>query len=144
MKQKSNVSRKLDELKMKLEQRQSDQQEILLERIRDKAHKEIYTKILKICEDDIERIKNEIESITDYNATIKKRKAEMKESVDLIEQIIQEGAISDANLRLLVDSIVISEKNKKLHIKINLNAKFERHKDCYDEEGNLTESVFIA
>ena len=71
-------------------------------------------------------------------------KAEMKESVDLIEQIIQEGAISDANLRLLVDSIVISEKDKKLHIKINLNAKFERHKDCYDEEGNLTESVFIA
>ena len=35
----------------------------------------------------------------------------MKESVDLIEQIIQEGAISDANLRLLVDSIVISKKN---------------------------------
>lgn len=88
--------------------------------------------------------KKEIAAITDYNATIKKRKAEMKESVDLIEQIIQEGAISDANPRLLVDSIVISEKDKKLHIKINLNAKFERHKDCYDEEGNLTESVFIA
>ena len=62
----------------------------------------------------------------------------------IIEQIIQEGAISHANLRLLVDSIVISEKDKKLHIKINLNAKFERHKNCYDEEGNLTESVFIA
>ena len=75
---------------------------------------------------------------------IKKRKAEMKESIDIIERIIQEGAISDANLRLLVDSIVISEKDKKLHIKINLNAKFERHKDCYDDEGNLTESVFIA
>ncbi len=40
--------------------------------------------------------------------------------------------------------IVISEKDKKLHIKINLNAKFERHKDCYDEEGNLTERMFIA
>ena len=95
-------------------------------------------------EKSIARLKKEIAAITDYSATIKKRKAEMKESVDLIEQIIQEGAISDANLRLLVDSIVISEKDKKLHIKINLNAKFERHKDCYDEEGNLTESVFIA
>lgn len=92
----------------------------------------------------IERLKKEIASITDYSATIKKRKAELKESVDLIEQIIQEGAISDANLRLLVDSVVISEKDKKLHIKINLNAKFERHKDCYDEEGNLTERMFIA
>ncbi len=45
----------------------------------------------------IERIKKEIAAITDYSATIKKRKAELKESVDLIEQIIQEGAISDAN-----------------------------------------------
>ena len=144
MKQKSDVSRKLGELKMKLEQRQFDQQEILLERIRDKIHEEIYTKMLKTCEDDIERIENEIESITNYNATIKKRKAEMKESIDIIEQIIEEGAINDANLRLLVDSIIISEKNKKLQIKINLNAKFERHKDCYDTEGNLTESVFIT
>ena len=45
---------------------------------------------------------------------------------------------------LPVDSIVISEKDKKLHIKINLNAKFKRHKDCYDEEGNITERIFIA
>ena len=112
--------------------------------IKDKAHEEIYTRMLKLCEDDIERLKKEITAIIDYSATIKKRKAEMKENVDLIKQIIKEGAISDANLRSLVDSIVISEKDKKLHIKINLNAKFERHKDCYDEEGNLTESVFIS
>ena len=76
-----------------------DQEEILLERIRDKEHTEIYTRMLKLCEDDIERLKKEIAAITDYSATIKKRKAEMKESVDLIEQIIQEGAISDANQR---------------------------------------------
>ena len=144
MKSKSNVSNKLDELNRTLRQRMTDQEEILLERIRDKEHTEIYTRMLKLCEDDIERLKKEIAAITDYSATIKKRKAELKESVDLIEQIIQEGAISDANLRLLVDSIVISEKDKKLHIKINLNAKFERHKDCYDEEGNLTERMFIA
>jgi hypothetical protein len=45
--------------------------------------------MLKLCEDDIERLKKEIAAITDYSATIKKRKAEMKESVDLIEQIIR-------------------------------------------------------
>ena len=143
MKSKSNVSNKLDELNRTLRQRMTDQEEILLERIRDKEHTEIYTRMLKLCEDDIERLKKEIAAITDYSATIKKRKAELKESVDLIEQIIQEGAISDANLRLLVDSIVISEKDKKLHIKINLNAKFDCHTDCYDAEGNLTEKMFI-
>ena len=62
---------------------------------------------------------------------------------DIIDQIIEKGAISDANLRLLVDSIVISEQNKKLHIKINLNAKFERHKDYYDAKRNLVDRIFL-
>ena len=144
IKKKGDISKRLNDLQKRLDQRQSDMQDILLERIRDKAHEEIYTKMLLICDEDIERIKTEMYSITNYNTTIKKRKAEMKENIDIIQQIISEGAISDANLRLLVDSIVISEKDKKLHIRINLNAKFEQHRDWYDEDGNLTERVFTA
>lgn len=100
--------------------------------------------MLEKCESDILRLEDEIKSIQDYNSTIKKRKAEMKDSVQIIEEIIKEGAISDANLRLLVDKIIITEKNQKLKIKIKLNAKFQRHKDCYDENGNLTENTFTA
>lgn len=68
----------------------------------------------------------------------------MKDSVEIIKEIIKEGAISDANLRLLVNKIIIFEKDKKLSIKIKLNAKFQRHKNCYDENGNLTESTFTT
>lgn len=68
----------------------------------------------------------------------------MKDSVEIIEEIIKEGAISYANLRLLVNKIIIFEKDKKLSIKIKLNAKFQRHKNCYDENGNLTESTFTT
>ena len=100
--------------------------------------------MLEKCESDIQKFEDEIKSIQDYNSTIKKRKAEMKDSVEIIEEVIKEGAISDANLRLLVDKIIITENNKKLKIKIKLNAKFQRHKDCYDENGNLTEKIFIA
>ena len=52
----------------------TDQQDILLERIRDKEHAEIYTRMLKQCETDIEQLKNEISAITDYSETIRKRK----------------------------------------------------------------------
>ena len=100
--------------------------------------------MLEKCESDIQKLEYEIKSIQDYNSTIKKRKAEMKDSVEIIEEVIKEGAISDAKLRLLVDKIIITENNKKLKIKIKLNAKFQRHKDCYDENGNLTEKIFIA
>lgn len=67
----------------------------------------------------------------------------MKDSVEIIEKIIKEGAISDANLRLLVNKIIIFEKDKKLSIKIKLNAKFQRHKDYYNDNGIVLEKIFI-
>lgn len=140
MSNKGTVTNKLKQLNTSLEQRKSDQKEILLERIRDREHADIYTEMLEKCKSDIEKLENEIKSIQDYNSTIKKRKDEMKDSVE----IIKEGAISDANLRLLVDKIIIFERDKKLKIKIKLNAKFQRHKDCYDENGNLKDSAFTV
>lgn len=143
MSNKGTVTNKLKQLNTSLEQRKSDQKEILLERIRDREHADIYTEMLEKCESDIQKFEDEIKSIQDYNSTIKKRKAEMKDSVEIIEEIIKEGAISDANLRLLVNKIIIFEKDKKLSIKIKLNAKFQRHKDCYNDNGIVLEKIFI-
>lgn len=144
MSNRGTVTNKLKHLNTSLEQRKSDQKEILLERIRDRKHADIYTKMLEKCESDIQKLEDEIKSIQDYNSTIKKRKAEMKDSVQIIEEIIKDEAISDANLRLLVDKIIIFEKDKKMSIKIKLNAKFQKHKDCYDENGNLKDSAFTV
>lgn len=143
MSNKNSVNNKLKHLNTSLEQRKSDQKEILLERIRDREHADIYTEMLEKCESDIQKLEDEIKSIQDYNSTIKKRKAEMKDSVEIIEEIIKEGAISDANLRLLVNKIIIFEKDKKLKIKIKLNARFQRHKDCYNDNGIVSEKIFI-
>lgn len=135
MKKKNTVNNKLKKLEDRLEQRKSDQKEILLERIRDKEHAEIYTEMLENCEKDIRQVTEEIESIKDYNTTIKKRKSELKKTVDLIEEIIKDGAISDANLRLLVDEIKIYDSDKKLRIEINLKAKFTKHYEIYGKNG---------
>lgn len=144
MSNKGTVTNKLKQLNTSLEQRKSDQKKILLERIRDREHADIYTEMLEKCESDIQKLEYEIKSIQDYNSTIKKRKAEMKDSIQIIEEIIKDEAISDANLRLLVDKIIIFEKDKKMSIKIKLNAKFQKHKDCYDENGNLKDSAFTV
>lgn len=139
MKKKNTVNNKLKKLEDRLEQRKSDQKEILLERIRDKEHAEIYTEMLENCEKDIRQVTEEIESIKDYNTTIKKRKSELKKTVDLIEEIIKDGAISDANLRLLVDEIKIYDSDKKLRIEINLKAAFSEHMIIFgqDKDYNL-------
>ena len=55
----------------------------------------------------------------------------------MIDEIIKEGAVSDANLRILVDKIIISEKDDGLHITVNLNADFTGHLQLFDSNGNL-------
>lgn len=136
LKQKSTVTGKIKQLNADLEQRKSDQKEILLERIRDKEHAEIYDEMLAACENDIKKISGELYDIQNYSETIKKRKAEMKQTVDLIEEIVKEGQISNANLRQLVDKIIIFEDGEGLRIQINLNAAFTEHMTIFGDDGN--------
>lgn len=75
----------------------------------------------------------------DIETTVKERKKQMKKSVELLDGIIADGAISDTHLRMLVDEIVISEKNGKFDIQITVNGEFRTHIDYYDESGDITD-----
>ena len=43
---------------------------------------------------------------------------------------------------MLVEEIIITEKDKKLDITIVLKAEFRRHMVFYDENGEITEKAF--
>ena len=125
----------------KLDQRRKDQQLILLERIRDREHAEVYDEMLKSCEADIKSFTEQIEGIRNYDETIKKRKTEIKEGIDMLDEIVRNGAISDASLRMLVKKIIITERKGKLKIKIQLNADFSTHIDfLHDEDDPMYKS----
>lgn len=95
--------------------------------------------MLVSCETDIKTIENRIREIKDIENTVKERKKQMKKSVELLDGIIADGAISDTHLRMLVDEIVIHEKNGKLDIQITLNGEFRTHIDYYDKSGDITD-----
>lgn len=137
LKSRNTVNKKIKNLRENLKQRKSDQKEILLSIMRDKDHADVYEEMLTECEADIARIEKELYDIENYSETINKRKQEMKSTIDMIDQIIKEGAVSDANLRILVDKIIISESDDGLHITINLNADFTSHLQLFDNSGNL-------
>lgn len=141
---KNTAEKRIRGLTEQLVQCKNDQEQILLERIRDREHAEVYTAMLEKCEAEIRNLTAEIAAIRDYDATIRKRKAEMKSSIDILGEIIKDGAISDANLRLLVDNIVISEQDGKLSINIDLKAAFSSHLDLYDEDGILAAKAYAA
>ena len=143
LKQKSTVTGKIKQLNADLEQRKSDQKEILLERIRDKEHAEVYDEMLTACENDIKKISQELYDIQNYSETIKKRKSEMKQTVDLIEEIVKEGQISDVNLRMLVEKIIIYDTSEGLRIEVRLNADFTEHMIIFNKNGEKQADIKV-
>lgn len=132
-KNKSLTQNNLEQLNKELAQRKDDQQAILLERLRDKERADIYTEMLEKCESDIDRLSKRITELKDMDTTIKKRKAEISRSIKIFDKIIADGAISDSDLRMLIDNIEISENNGKLDINIILNGKFKEHTLDFNE-----------
>lgn len=99
--------------------------------------------MLASCESDIKKIEQELYDIQHYSETIKKRKSEMKRTVDLIDEIISEGQISNANLRQLIDKIVIYESSEGLRIQVNLQADFTEHMIIFDAIGNQSADLKV-
>ena len=59
--------------------------------------------------------------------------------MDLLDAIVADGAVSNANLRMLVDKIVIFDVGGRLKVQIFLNGDFRRKTDCFDESGTQTD-----
>jgi DNA invertase Pin-like site-specific DNA recombinase/uncharacterized protein (UPF0147 family) len=137
MASKSKVDKKIMALEQKLKLKKEDQQGILLERIRDKEHAEIYTEMLLACENEIAQTQYKIEELKRIDETVKKRRKEMKTSIEMLEEIIEDGSISDTNLRMFIEKIIIFEKDGKLDLQLNLNGQFPYHIDYFDENGTM-------
>ena len=140
MSDKPSAEKRINELETELQQRKSDQQMILLERIRDNSRADIYTEMLEACETDISKLTEQISAYRDMESTIKKRKRDMKKSIDFLNSIIADGFVNDTHLRMLVDKITVYEINGKLNVQIELNGKFRTHIDAYDDNGNIRDS----
>lgn len=134
-----SAEKRIAELETQLQQRKLDQQQILLERIRDRERADVYTEMLTTCETDIAKLSEQIQAFRDMDTTVKMRKKELKRSIDLLDSIVADGAVSDTHLRMLVEQIKVYETNGKLRVEIELNGKFPLHLDEYDNDGNQTE-----
>ena len=72
---------------------------------------------------------------------VKNYTALSKEGIDMLDEIVRNGAISDTSLRMLVKKIIITERKGKLKIKIQLNADFRAHIDfLHDEDDPMYKS----
>ena len=111
---------------------------ILMERIRDLANAERYDRMIQKREEEIAAAKKQIEELQNISAVLRNRQTKLKRDISMIDDILSEGVMTEAHLRMLVEKIYVQETDGKLNLDIQIKAPFRTHLDVY-ENGTLTE-----
>lgn len=137
--QKFNAERQIDRLQERISVLKNEVEQILMERIRDKAHADIYDVMLQKRDEAIQSAEQQINEYRDAQASLEARKESMRPGIDLLDAITSEGSVSDAHLRMFVNKVYLHEQDEKLSVEFVLNADFQTHLDLYDQNGELTD-----
>lgn len=121
---KSTTEKRLENLRNSIAETELEIQKILMERIEDKQNSDMYDKMIEARRDGIEKLKKEINEIENLDKTIKERKSILKHSIELLDDIIADNNISNANLHLMFDKIVIEETDEGLNLDLRLKSPF--------------------
>ena len=84
-------------------------------------------------------IKKQIEELQNISEVLRSRQAKLKKDISLIDQILEDGQMTEAHLRLLIEKILVYETEGGLRLEIKVKAPFQNHTDTY-ENGELTNS----
>ena len=137
--QKFNAERQIDRLQERISVLKNEVEQILMERIRDKAHADIYDVMLQKRDEAIQSAEQQINEYRDAQASLEARKESMQPGIDLLDAITSESSVSDAHLRMFVNKVYLHEQDGKLSVEFVLNADFQTHLDLYNQNGELTD-----
>lgn len=139
----SMASAKISKLQEHILLLEEEVEVILMERIRDKANAERYDRMIAKREEQIAEGKKQIEELQNISEMLRSRQAKLKRDISLIDDILQDGKMSEAHLKMLVEKILVHEEDGKLDLEIRLKAPFRDHLDIF-ENGERTDSVLSA
>lgn len=136
----STASAKISKLQEHILLLEEEVEVILMERIRDKANTERYDRMIAKREEQIAEAKKQIEELQNISEMLRSRQAKLKRDISLIDDILREGKMSEAHLRMLVEKILVHEEDGRLDLEIRLKAPFRDHLDVF-ENGAQTDCI---
>ena len=136
----STASAKISKLQEHILLLEEEVEVILMERIRDKANAERYDRMIAKREEQIAEAKKQIEELQNISEMLRSRQAKLKRDISLIVDILREGKMSEAHLRMLVEKILVHEEDGRLDLDIRLKAPFRDHLDIF-ENGEQTDCI---
>ena len=136
----STASAKISKLQEHILLLEEEVEVILMERIRDKANAERYDRMIAKREEQIAEAKKQIEELQNISEMLRSRQTRLKRDISLIDDILREGKMSEAHLRMLVEKILVHEEDGRLDLEIRLKAPFRDHLDVF-ENGAQTDCI---
>ena len=110
-------------------------EDLIIERISDREHASVYNNMITKREEEIADLQKKIEESKQFDEVSKRKSNELKTTADLLEKMIEEQHISDANLRLLVKTVYVHQnEDKSLDVRLEFNGDFEDSVAVYVEE----------
>ena len=128
----STASAKIGKLQEHILLLEEEVEVILMERIRDKVNAERYDRMIAKREEQIAEAKKQIEELQNISEMLRSRQAKLKRDISMIDDILREGKMSEAHLRMLVEKILVHEEDGRLDLEIRLKAPFRDHLDVFE------------
>ena len=101
-------------------------EEILMERINDREHAPMYNSMVEKREAEIAELTQKIEDCKRFDELSKKRRDELMSTAELLDEVLLEPYVSDANMRLLVRKINVHEnEDGSLDVTLEFNGDFK-------------------
>lgn len=135
----TNTQQQLKKQRERIELLEEEVETILMERIRDKENAQRYDRMIAKREEQIANAQKRITELENIGQIIRSRQAKLRKDIGLIDDILADGKISEAHLRMLIDRIFVYEMEGRLSLEIKVKAPFQNHTDSY-ENGVLTNS----
>ena len=135
----TNTQQQLKKQRERIELLEEEVETILMERIRDKENAQRYDRMIAKREEQIANAQKRIAELENIGQIIRSRQAKLRKDIGLIDDILADGKISEAHLRMLIERIFVYETEGGLSLEIKVKAPFQNHTDSY-ENGVLTNS----
>ncbi len=106
-------------------------------KISDRSRAEFYDSMIEKREKEIAKLQQKISDCHEYDKVCKQRQQALTSTSSLLDDILSEGRISDANLRMLVSGVTVHQNEDK-----SLDVQFEMNGDFADSTMIIFEPAF--
>ena len=134
-KNKPRFERRIQQYTQRIDLLQEQIQQILMERITDKAHADMYSEMIKKREGEISDLKIRISECRRLDEVSSQKSSQLRSTAELLDEILSQPKISDSDLRMLVEKVLVHQnEDKSLDVQFIFNGAFEQSVTKYDDE----------